>query len=196
MNKKLKSRFAIHLSDLLCAGCSLLLGYLTSPVSFALTFLFITGSYLRSKREAGISVFFLLLCALYRGVFPAYSYALGLACFFVLLHMLKLWNQNIYPWMSWIIMLLCAAYSVQSYGIQETACILPVVAFILMQRLFQEYSWIQKGVLTSACLRGVLLFGAGLFAAMFFPSYAKQIYMITMLLIALVSAVSYTHLGR
>lgn len=189
MNKKLKSRFAIHLSDLLCAGCSLLLGYLTSPVSFVLTFLFISGSYLRSQREAGISVFFLLACALYRGVFPAYSYALGLACFFVLVHMLKLWNQNVYQWLPWIILLLSAAFSVQSYGLQETAWILPIVAFILMQRLFQEYQWMQKGILTSACMRGVLLFGTGLFAAMFFPQYAKQIFMITMLLVALLSEI-------
>ena len=83
MNKRLKGKFSIHAEDLACAGISIILGTLASPLSYTLAFLYVSYSYMRTIREAMISVFFILLCSLTRGILPAYSYALGFACYFV-----------------------------------------------------------------------------------------------------------------
>ena len=80
MNKRLKGKFSIHAEDLACAGISIILGTLASPLSYTLAFLYVSYSYMRTIREAMISVFFILLCSLTRGILPAYSYALGFAC--------------------------------------------------------------------------------------------------------------------
>ena len=157
MNKRLKGKFSIHAEDLACAGISIILGTLASPLSYTLAFLYVSYSYMRTIREAMISVFFILLCSLTRGILPAYSYALGFACYFVIMVM----NQNLYQWMPYLTALLSAAFSVQQYGLHNTAVILPVLSFVLMQELFADYQWIQKGMLHNACMRGILLFTIG-----------------------------------
>ena len=158
MNKRLKGKFSIHAEDLACAGISIILGTLASPLSYTLAFLYVSYSYMRTIREAMISVFFILLCSLSRGVLPAYSYALGFACYFVIIHMVKVMNQNLYQWMPYLTTVLSAAFSIQQYGLHNTALILPVLSFVLMQELFADYTWIQKGMLHNACMRGILLF--------------------------------------
>ena len=64
MNKRLKGKFSIHAEDLACAGISIILGTLASPLSYTLAFLYVSYSYMRTIREAMISVFFILLCSL------------------------------------------------------------------------------------------------------------------------------------
>lgn len=187
MNKRLKGKFSIHAEDLACAGISIILGTLASPLSYTLAFLYVSYSYMRTIREAMISVFFILLCSLTRGILPAYSYALGFACYFVIIHMVKVMNQNLYQWMPYLTALLSAAFSVQQYGLHNTAVILPVLSFVLMQELFADYQWIQKGMLHNACMRGILLFTIGLLGVELLPVYAQEVIMITMLLIALSS---------
>ena len=61
MNKRLKGKFSIHAEDLACAGISIILGTLASPLSYTLAFLYVSYSYMRTIREAMISVFFILL---------------------------------------------------------------------------------------------------------------------------------------
>ena len=185
MNKRLKGKFSIHAEDLACAGISIILGALASPLSYTLAFLYVSYSYMRTIREAMISVFFILLCSLSRGVLPSYSYALGFACYFVIIHMVKVMNQNLYQWMPYLTTVLSAAFSIQQYGLHNTALILPVLSFVLMQELFADYTWIQKGMLHNACMRGILLFTIGLFLVELIPVYAQEVAMITMLLIAL-----------
>ena len=113
--------------------------------------------------------------------------ALGFACYFVIIHMVKVMNQNLYQWMPYLTALLSAAFSVQQYGLHNTAVILPVLSFVLMQELFADYQWIQKGMLHNACMRGILLFTIGLLGVELLPVYAQEVIMITMLLIALSS---------
>lgn len=57
MNKRLKGKFSIHAEDLACAGISIILGTLASPLSYTLAFLYVSYSYMRTIREAMISVF-------------------------------------------------------------------------------------------------------------------------------------------
>ena len=116
MNKRLKGKFSIHAEDLACAGISIILGTLASPLSYTLAFLYVSYSYMRTIREAMISVFFILLCSLTRGILPAYSYALGFACYFVIIHMVKVMNQNLYQWMPYLTALQCPAVWTAQYG--------------------------------------------------------------------------------
>ena len=83
--------------------------------------------------------------------------------------MVKVMNQNLYQWMPYLTALLSAAFSVQQYGLHNTAVILPVLSFVLMQELFADYQWIQKGMLHNACMRGILLFTIGLLGVELLP---------------------------
>lgn len=174
-------------SDIMCAGISVLLGCIASPAAFGLTFLYVSYSYLRSAREACITIFFVLLCALGRGVIPTYFYALGFAAYFVVIHVLKLCNKNLYQWLPYIITFLCSAYSLQIYGIQEKTILLPVMSFILMQQLFAEYSWIRKSYVLAPSMAGIVLFSLGLLLVEVMPTYQLTIGMIMMVLIGYLS---------
>ena len=47
-----EGKFSIHAEDLACAGISIILGTLASPLSYTLAFLYVSYSYMRTIREA------------------------------------------------------------------------------------------------------------------------------------------------
>lgn len=184
IHKKRKGIVSIRAGDLLCASVSLILGLSAFPLSAVLVFVYVSYSYIRKPKEAVISVTLILLCALGKGVLPFYSYALGFASYFVVIYLIHAWNQNLYQWMPYLTTLLCMAFSIQQYGLQPHALILPILSFLLMQQLFCDYRWVEKGWLYSDCMRGVVLFGTALLAMELMPAYGQEIMMIAMLFIA------------
>lgn len=184
MNKKLKSRFSIHMADLVCVAVSILLGSLTSPISFTLAFLYVSYAYLRNVREACITVFFVLLFSLERGVVTTYVYALGFACYFVIVHMIKVLNQNLYVWIPYIVTVISVAFGFQQYGFHATALLPPMLSFTLMRQLLSEYTWMSKPLSLPYSIRGVILYGIALYAIPLLPLYQEAILMATMLAIA------------
>lgn len=184
MNKKLKSKYSFHMADLVCAAVSILLGSLTSPISFTLAFLYVSYSYLRSAREACITVFFIILFSLERGIVHAYLYALGFASYFVVVHMVKVLNQNLYVWMPYVVTLLSLAFGFQQFGFHETALLPPLLSFSIARLMLEDYTWISKPFAIPYSIRGVILFGIALFLMNTIPEYQDVIIMSVMLSIA------------
>lgn len=192
MNKKLKSRFSIHVADIVCAFVSIILGSLTSPIGFVLTFLYLTYSYMRNVREASILIFFVLLFSLERGIFITYLYALGFASYFVILHMIKVLNQNLYQWLAYITTIIIAAFSIQQYGFNERAIFLPILSYTLMSVLLDDYTWISKKRSYPACMKGIFIYAMALLLIDLLPVYKEAIIMIAMLAIAYTTEVKET----
>lgn len=184
MNKKLRSRFSIHVSDIACGIISVILGSLTSPLGFVLTFLYLTYAYMRNAREAMILICLVLLFSLERGIFITYVYALAFAAYFVLIHALKMLNQNLYQWIAYITTLLCSAFSIQYYGFHALTIIIPIVSYTFMRVLLNDYSWMNKAWYYPPCMRGFLIYAIALLLMEVLPLYKDAILMVAMLFIA------------
>lgn len=184
MNKKLRSRFSIHVSDIVCGIISFILGSLTSPLGFVLTFLYLTYTYMRNVREAMILICLVLLFSLERGILITYVYALAFASYFVLIHMVKMLNQNLYHWLTYITTFMCAAFSIQYYGFHAIAIVLPVMSYTFMRVLLSDYRWVNKTWYYPPCIRGFLIYVAALLLIEVLPLYKEAILMVAMLSIA------------
>lgn len=171
--EKEKSRFRIQSQDISCAMISLLLGSIASPFAYMLVFIYCAYSYMRSTRESTIVVFVVLLMSLTRGMIDAYLYALGFTCFFIIVHMVRLLEYNLYEWLAGIITLMMIPFSVQEFGFVKEVLILPLVTFLLMRQLNREYSWIQHRFVLPETGYGLLVFGIYLCLLGVFPAYAS-----------------------
>ena len=180
IDRKVKNRFAIHISDIICAGIAILLGCVDAATGIAFTFLYLSCTYLRSTRETCISIFFILLCSLARGLLPAYFYALGFAVFFVIVHLIKLKNGNLYRWMPYITTGAVTFYSVQAYGLQAKAVILPLVTWILLQQIFLDYHWLKKEFTLPTQLISVIILASAMALTQIFPFYQEVILLIAL----------------
>lgn len=176
----------IRSCDVVCAAIALLAGsgnHLWTP---AVIFLYTAYSYMRSTREACITVFFVMLCALSQGVVNGYFYALGFTVFFTLLHMVKILNKNLYEWMPYIVTMVVIPYSIQVCGLQYEAMVMPVLVYGIMVLLDDDYIWIRRNLVLSQSLYGMLLLTAGYGCLSLFPAYQDEVICITLLLIACV----------
>lgn len=189
IDRKVKNKFAIHISDFICAGIAMLFGGIASVTGIAFTFIYLSCTYLRSTRETCISIFFILLCSLARGLLPAYFYALGFALFFVIIHLLKLKSCNLYRWMPYLTSISVAAYSVQAYGINVKALVLPLMTWIILQQIFSDYAWIQKEAWMPSQIRAILLLALALGCSQLFPIYQEVFLLIALLNIVYLSDV-------
>lgn len=187
IKKKIKGKFSIRIQDIACAGVSILLGILTSNLQAVFVFIFLSYCYMRDKRETLISIFFILLSTFTQGIVVTYTYALGITSYFIIIHLIKLWNQNVYQWLPYVTTSICIAFGIQLYGIEIKALLLPLLTFLCMREVCRDYSWINRGIQHHDAIRGLLVFGIGIFAGELFPIYSQEIYMVMMLLIALLS---------
>ncbi|MGX8850620.1 SpoIIE family protein phosphatase [Amedibacillus sp. YH-ame10] len=187
IHRKVKGRFALRTSDVYCAGLAILVGSISSPLAYALALLFITYTYVRSSREVGISIFFVVVSALVRGVLPAYFYALGFAVYFVIIHVLKLRNKNLYQWLPYVACIITLAYSFQSYQFTVKTIVMPLMSFVVMQQMFQDCRWVKKEFMLSREIIAVLIFALALSMGVLFPAYEEVLYLVALLNICFIS---------
>lgn len=170
---KEKSRYQIRTQDICCAIISILLGSIASPFAYMFVFIYCAMSYIRSTRESTIVVFFVLLMSLTRGILDAYLYALGFTCFFIIVHMIRLLEYNLYEWLSAIVTLILIPYSVQEFGFVKEVVLLPMGTFILMRQLCREFNWIQHRYVLPECIVAMILFSTYLLLSQVTPHYTQ-----------------------
>ncbi|MEG0709742.1 MAG: SpoIIE family protein phosphatase [Longicatena sp.] len=184
ISRKLRSRYFIQVNDIICAGCAILLGSIASPIAYVFTFIYVSYSYFRSTREAFVSIFFILLCALGRGIVPAYFYALGLTSYFLVIYIIKACNKNVYQWMPYIVTIIAIIFCAQTYGLEAKSLVLPIASFLMMQEMFRDFDWIKQDYVFTKCIFGLLVFSIGVLGSELFPLYTHIILMLTLLAIA------------
>lgn len=167
--KKYGDRFLLHPGDVWCAVFALLLGGMSGPYEPVFIFLFLAHAYLRTTREALITVFFFLLCMLARSVEDMYFYALGCAFFFVLVYLARLWNRNLYEWMPVICTLSAAPYALQLH-FAHRMLLLPLLMYALVKEMIREFSWIHKVFLLSDVVYSALLLSLALLFGQTLPA--------------------------
>lgn len=185
VTKRVKSKFFIRTTDILCAGIALLAGGISSPYTPAFVFLFTAYSYMRSDREAYISVFFIMLCALSKGVVYAYFYALGFAFFFVLNHIVKILNRNLYQWLPLLTGIVVIPFSINANGLHEIAILQPLLTYVLLSEMIKETTWMTKKYTMSQAMFSMLLFVCGVWLTQVFPVFEKEILLLSILIIAI-----------
>lgn len=168
---KEKSRYQIHVQDLCCAIISILLGSIGSPFAYMFVFIYCAMSYMRNTRESTIVVFFVLLMSLTRGVFDTYVYALGFTCFFIIVHMIRLLERNLYETIALIVTAIIIPYSIQQFGFVKEVVIMPLCTYIFMKQLCREYSWIQNRYVMPECMFVFILFGIYLLCGQIMQAY-------------------------
>lgn len=172
---KEKSRYQIRVQDVCCAIISIILGSIASPFAYMFVFIYCAMSYIRNTRESTIVVFFVLLMSLTRGVLDTYLYALGFTCFFIIVHMIRLLEYNLYEWLSAIVTLILIPYSVQEFGFVKEVVLLPMCTFILMRQLCKEFTWIQHRYVLPESVAALILFSGYLLLSQIMPAYAQAI---------------------
>lgn len=194
--EKEKSRFRIQSQDICCAMISLMLGSIASPFAYMLVFIYCAYSYMRSSRESTIVVFMVLLMSLTRGIIDAYLYALGFTCFFIIVHMVRLLEYNLYEWIVGIVTLIVIPFSVQQFGFVKEVVILPMVTFLLMRQLNREYSWIQHRFVLSQVAYSIIVFGIYLGLLIMMPAYHTYIHWIMLAFLGVIcEPVTFAALG-
>ena len=168
---KEKSRYQIRIQDVCCAVISIMLGSIASPFACMFVFIYCAMSYIRSTRESTIVVFFVLLMSLTRGVLDTYLYALGFTCFFIIVHMIRLLEYNLYEWISGIVTLILIPYSVQQFGFVKEVVILPMCTYLLMRQMCKEYSWIQHRYVLPESMVALIVFGMYFLLIQILPEY-------------------------
>lgn len=183
---KEKSRYQIRIQDVCCAMISILLGSIASPFAYMFVFIYCAMSYIRSTRESTIVVFFVLLMSLARGVLDTYLYALGFTCFFIIVHMIRLLEYNLYEWICAIVTLIMIPYSVQQFGFVKEVVILPMCTFLLMRQMCKEFNWIQHRYVLPESMYGLFLLAIYVLFIQMMPEYKEYIGWISFALIAMI----------
>lgn len=184
---KEKSRYQIQSQDVCCALISMMLGSLATPFAYMLVFVFCALSYIRSTRESTIVVFFTLLTSLARGVLPTYLYALGFTCFFIIVHLVRLLEYNLYEWIALITALLVAPFALQQFGFIKEAVFMPVATYIFMKQACKEFNWIQSRFVLPKSVYAFMVYGFYLLLIEILPQYSDMISWIMLALLGVIS---------
>lgn len=189
MDGKVKVRYRIHGADIVCAATSVLLGCVNHPIGIGFVFLYVSYCYLCSVRKTCISIFFILLCSLVRGVLPAYFYALGFAVYFVVIQIWKLRNRNLYVALPYITFCMVAIYSFQVNRLQAIVLVAPLMCFVIMQEMLADVGWIQKNSGLPSQIKAIMVVVIALVLAQLFPIYANVVLLVALLNVVYVSDV-------
>lgn len=184
--KKTRGKALLRPSDIVCGILAIYIGISDTVVSPLIIFLFVAYSYLRSNKEACISVFFILLLALQKDILTAYFYALGFSLFFVLLYIVKILNRNLYQWIPFVIGLVLIPYAIRQFNITPKAMIEPMIGGILMYQTCSQYGWTQKRYALTESMYGAMLMSIALVLAASMPLYYTPILLFAYLLITII----------
>lgn len=148
---------------------AIMVGCVPGPISFALAFILLAYFYMRDNIECRIVVVGILLGSLSGGLFISYLYALGITLFFLSVHVLRLLNWNIYRGMPYICAFLLIPYGIYTYHVSITWAALSLISFVLVKDVHKEYSWIQKKLILSQAIYGILVLSIAMGLGSFLP---------------------------
>lgn len=182
--KKEGHRFTLQIADVLCATFALFIGLLEGPFLSMFIYLFFVHSYLRSKKEAGITMFVLLFSMLVRNIIDVYFYALGFSFFFMLVYLAKVWNKNLYVWIPYMVATIVIPFTFKERLLYPYWYVLVFVSFLLSKEMMMNFVWIQKSYVVSQPIFACLTLVFTLFLAQLMPAWYESIIVLGFILCA------------
>lgn len=159
-------------------GFGILIGSSSSSIAFPLAFMHISYMYMRDMREVKAAALGILLGSVLNGFFTAYLYALGFTIFFISIHVLRLWNKNIYRSLPFLCAILSIPYGLYTFGIQPICLGIAFCVFLLMRNNDEDYAWIQKRFVCTSTMYGILLLTITILCVTFLPEqYQNFLYL-------------------
>lgn len=148
----------LQLQSPLIGIAALLLGSLHFPPSFVFAFYYLSYFYMRDRREYHIAAAGILLGSMINGIFTTYLYLLGMTVFYLMIHILQYFHKNIYRSMPFVLALVSIPYGLYQYGMRLSVCVVAFVMWLLCDQNMRDPSWIQKKLVLTSHMSGVLLF--------------------------------------
>lgn len=182
--KKEGHRFTLQMADILCVTFSLFIGLLEGPFLPMFVYMFFVHSYLRSKKEAGITMFVLLFCLFVRNIFDVYFYTLGFSFFFMFVYLVKVWNRNLYVWMPYIIAMMIIPFTFQERFLYPYWYVIVFLSFLLVKEMMVDFKWIQKSYIVSQPIFACLILVITVFFAQLMPLWYESIMILGFILCA------------
>ncbi len=147
--------------SLLIAAAAFLLGCSGAVYAFVFAFLYLAYFYLRDEKECLCACIGVLCGSLLCGIFDFYLYALGMTMLFLMVHVAKLWNQNVYRLYPFISAVLSVPYTLYAFGLDMRVFGIAFLTYLLAEANLHDVSWIQKKLVLSSSIYGILLVTLG-----------------------------------
>ncbi len=137
---------------------SLFLGSQAAAPAFVFSFFYLAYFYMRDRREYHVAMAGILLGSLIQGWFTTYIYVLGMTLFYLMIHVIQYFHKNIYRAMPYVVSLLSIPYSLYLFGLDWNCLTIALLTWMLCEVNMRDPSWIQKQLVLTSAMRGVLLF--------------------------------------
>lgn len=182
--KKEEHRFTLQIVDIVCITFALCIGLLEGPFLPMFVYLFFVHSYLRSKKEAGITIVVVLCSLLIRNIVDVYFYALGFSFFFMLVYLANVWNRNLYVWIPYIVALIVLPFTFKERFLYPYWYVIVVISFLVSKEMMVNFEWIQKSYMLSQPMFACVTLAIALFFAQLMPVWYESILMIGFMICA------------
>lgn len=135
----------------------LLIGSVASPLAYVFAFLYGSYFYMREDQECKLAIGGILIGSLLCGIFTTYLYALGFTIFFLIIHVLQLFKQNVYKALPLICAAISIPYSLYTFGLNLQVLVISFLTYALLRLDHKDFSWIQKKLVFTSTMYGVIL---------------------------------------
>ena len=174
----------LQLQSPLIGIAALLLGSLHFPPSFVFSFYYLSYFYMRDRREYHVAMAGILLGSLINGIFTTYLYLLGMTVFYLMIHILHYFHKNIYRSMPYVLAFVSIPYGFYQYGMQLSVFVVAFVMWLLCDQNMRDPYWIQKRLVLTSHLTGVLLFSLAYACSAWLPEGNGALVSCALLLLA------------
>lgn len=151
------------------AAFALLIGCIQSPLAYICVFAYVSYFYMRDIKECKFAVCGIMIGSLSTGIFMTYFYALGFTVFFLCIHVLRILDKNIYKGTPYICALLTIPFSFYHYGLTWNSISISLFTFVLIYDQHRDFTWIQKKLVFTNAMYGVLFLSCALLISLFTP---------------------------
>lgn len=158
--EKLEEYF--HTQSILIAAAAFLLGSSGTVYAFVFSFIFLAYFYMRDEKECICACVGVLCGSLLCGIFVVYLYALGMTMLFLMIHVVKLLNQNAYRLFPFMSAALSVPYTLYAFGLDIRVLCVAFLTYLLAEWNLQDLSWIQKNLVFTSSMYGILLVTLGI----------------------------------
>lgn len=141
---KKKSLSYIKREDIQNVICAILLGIVVEPFSFCIILPYLAYAYMRKQKDCLYASIIISACALMKEVQWAFLYAIGFAFFFLVISILRMWDKNIYRYLSYVTTALSIPFAILFYGFTKEAFFAILITAVLTFELKKDTYWIHK----------------------------------------------------
>ncbi len=142
-----------------------LLGCYDGLCAYVFAFLYLAYFYMRDEKECRIAGIGILIGSCLCGLITTYFYALGMTIFFLVIHGLRLFNQNVYRSLPMIAACLSIPYGVYAFHLDLRVLCIAFFTYLSAMIDHREIEWVQKKLILTSQIYGIFFITLALLAS-------------------------------